>query len=82
VVAFTGSFVTLLAKFWVYSGNDQWQERRERRDDIFPTFDEAKSEFIRRCEGGVEAANNSLQRARSLLGMVESLHPPKDEVTA
>jgi hypothetical protein len=72
VVAFTTSFVTFLSK-WGASV----LERRERRDDIFPSFLEAKEEMVRRAEVDVKEAKDSLQEARSFLGQVESLKEPE-----
>lgn len=71
VVWFTGSFVTRIEE---YCGRRH--ERRERRDDTFPTFEEAYAEAIRRAEIEVKAAQESLQRARTKLGHIQALKQP------
>ena len=73
VTAFTAAFVTFLDKEWRYNGPDVMRERREARHDIFPTFEEAKAEYIRRVTAKVENAKRELQQARSELGQIESL---------
>ena len=72
VVAFTKSYVTFLYDPWGAKENEV-VKRRERRDDIFPSFAEAKAEFLSRCEKRVTAAKDELQRARTKLGQVQSL---------
>jgi hypothetical protein len=73
VVAFTGSFVTYLEKTWRMSGPDVFRESRERRDDIFPTFQEARDAAIQRAERSVEWAEADLHRKRTFLGNIRSL---------
>ena len=77
VVYFTASFVTYLEKQWCFKGPDVLRERRARRDDIFPSFDEAKAEAIRRATVKVEYAKNELQRCRSALEQWESIKQPE-----
>jgi len=76
VVAFTASFVTHLEKVWF---DDRLKETRERRDDIFPSFAEAKAEAIRRASQQVSNAQAELQRCRSALGMWESIKKPAED---
>ena len=76
VVYFTASFVTYLEKHWSMK-EDVFQERRESRDDIFPSFLEAKTEAIRRAENKVESAKQDLRRYRSELGQWKSLKEPE-----
>jgi hypothetical protein len=77
VVAFTAAFVTYLETPWCFSGPKKLQETRERRDDIFQTFAEAKAEAVRRAAAEVESCKKELQRLRSALGNWESLEEPK-----
>jgi hypothetical protein len=72
VVAFTDCFVTFLQDWYVRG----LQERREARADYFPTFAEAKAEFVRRASSNVQSAKDELQRRRTVLGKVESLQEP------
>lgn len=62
VVAFTKSFVTYLRKQWTFSGPDRFEERRGKRDDILPTFAEAKEKLIRIAEAHVKATREGLQQ--------------------
>lgn len=74
VVAFTEHFITHIEKdAW----NGDCRERRERRDDYFPTFEEAKAEAIKRAQSKVDRAKEELQRLRSTLGQWESLRKPE-----
>ena len=77
VVAFTGSFVTYIEKQCGFK-EGQMVERRERRDDIFPTFDEAKDEFCSRQTRAVKSLVEELQKERSRLGVIQSLREPKE----
>ncbi len=76
VVAFTDKTVTYLDKQWRFTGPEEFFERKVHRVDLFPSFDEAKTEFLRRAKRDVESAKENLQRKRSALGQVESLKPP------
>lgn len=76
VVAFTGSFVTYLKDAWGLRANTL-TEHRESRDDIFPTFAEAKAEAVRRAARNIDQTKEKLQRYRSWLGNIESLREPK-----
>ena len=75
VVAFTASFVTFIHDGSSWGGGIC--ERRERRDDIFPSFDEAKAEAVKRASAEVEGCKEELQRLRSALGQWESLKETK-----
>ena len=73
VVAFSAAFVTYINSEW---GGGQ-SERRERHDDIFPTFEEARAEAVARATRKVENTRQELQRLRSELGQWASLKEPK-----
>lgn len=76
VVAFTGSFVTLLRESRGLSSGHM-VEMRERRDDIFPSFEQAKEEAVRRAESSVSIARDDLQMARSKLRQWQSVKDPQ-----
>jgi len=71
-VAFTASFVTHRLDWW-----GKLVERRESRDDIYPTFMEAKLEAIRRSEQRIASAKGRLHLERTFLGQIQSLQEPK-----
>ena len=73
VVAFTPNFVTFLETVTWWGEKSRLKDRRERRDDIFPTFEEAKSEAIQRTQRLIDSLKEELQRKRTILGQIESL---------
>lgn len=77
VVAFTTKFVTFVHKPWTFSGKEVCMEVRRCRDDVFPTFAEAKAEAVRRATLAVESAEHQLQQARTKLGQWQSLTEEK-----
>jgi hypothetical protein len=77
VVAFTPAFVTYIHEEWAFSGPGRIVERRERRDNIFPSFAEAKAEAVKRAKEQVESAEAQLRQNRSALGQWESLREPE-----
>ncbi len=76
VVAFTAAFVTTLHKEWRFTGPDVLRERRERRNDVYPTFAEAKAAYIQMMSKRIDYAKDELQRHRSMLGQIESMTEP------
>lgn len=77
VVAFTERFVTYIDKMWSFSEAEIYRECRESREDIFPTFAEAKAAHESRTEGRIDSLKEELQRERSLLGQIQSLKEPQ-----
>ena len=76
VVAFTASFVTYLEKLYTLRGYDEVRETRESRNDIFPTFQEAKEEAVRRAYAQVVSLQERLHREKTALGQWASLQEP------
>jgi hypothetical protein len=76
IVAFTNSFVTVLHPEWRLSGLDGLREQRQSRDDVFPTFEEAKSEIIQRAQRTVDNLECRLHEAKSFLGRVQAIKEP------
>jgi hypothetical protein len=74
VVAFSAAFVTYINDGSSWGGGIC--ERRERRDDIFPTFEEARTEAVARATRKVENTRQELQRLRSELGQWASMKEP------
>ena len=75
-VAFSRIFVTHIEDDSSLGGGIR--ERRERRDDIFPTFEEARAEAVARATRKVENTRLELQRLRSELGQWASLKEVHD----
>jgi|SRR5580692_9191738 hypothetical protein len=73
VVAFTNKTVTFMEKQWTLTAPDKFAERRQLRDDIFPTFAEAKSVAVSRSESRVAAAKDELHRRQTALGQWKSI---------
>jgi hypothetical protein len=75
VVAFTAAFVTYLEVPWTEKVGEA-METRERRSDIFPTFQEAKEEAVQRASAQVVSLQERLHREKTALGQWASLQEP------
>ena len=73
-VALTERTVTYIDTF--YSGRVSRANRASHRTVIFPTFEEAKTEAVRRAKEEVAKNKEALQMSRSALGQWKSLKAP------
>ena len=73
VVAFSPGFVTCLVN-WC---GEEPRERRQSRDNIFPSFEEARAEAIRRCQKNIDSLDERIMRARGQLRQWQSLKEPE-----